>query len=209
VVRDAHMSRSPFEQPPFVLYPFGPRLAGSATLHVHVDGAPSALIPMITEAVRRSAPTLAILEADGMDTVVRSLGMLALARGGAAVVGSFGMLGLLLAAVGLYGVVSHAVVQRQQEFGIRAALGATSGAIIRLALGRGIVLTTLGLAFGAVAAVAVARIAAGLLFDVRPGDPPAVLGVAGLLLAVAALLACLVPARRAAAADPLTTLHEG
>ena len=209
VVRDAHMSRSPFEQPPFVLYPFGPRLAGSATLHVHVDGAPSALIPMITATVRRHAPTLAILEAGGMDTVVRSLGMLALARGGAAVVGSFGMLGLLLAAVGLYGVVSHAVVQRQQEFGIRAALGATSGALIRLALGRGIVLTTLGLVFGAVAAVAAARLTAGYLFDIRPGDPPAVLGVAGLLLAAVALLACLLPARRAATADPLATLREG
>ncbi len=209
VVRDAHMSRSAFEQPPFVLYPFGPRLAGSATLHVHVDGAPSALIPMITDTVRRHEPTLAILEAGGMDTVVRSLGMLALARGGAAVVGSFGLLGLLLAAVGLYGVVSHAVVQRQQEFGIRAALGATSSAIIRLALGRGIVLTTLGLALGAVAAVAVARLTAGFLFDVRPGDPLAVLGVAGLLLAAVALLACLMPARRAAAADPLATLREG
>ena len=209
VVRDAHMSRSPFEQPPFVLYPFGPRLAGSATLHVHVDGAPSALVPMVTEAIRRHAPTLAILEAEGMDTVVRSLGMLALARGGAAVVGSFGMLGLVLAAVGLYGVVSHAVAQRQQEFGIRAALGATSGAIVRLALGRGIVLATLGLAFGAVTAVAVARLTAGSLFDIRPGDPPAVLGVAGLLLAAVALLACLVPARRAAAADPLAMLREG
>ena len=201
--------RSPFEQPPFVLYPFGPRLVGSATLHVHVDGAPSALIPMITETVRRHEPTLAILEAGGMDTVVRSLGMLALARGGAAVVGSFGLLGLLLAAVGLYGVVSHAVVQRKQEFGIRAALGATSAAIIRLALGRGIVLTTLGLALGAVAAVAAARLTAGFLFDVRPGDPLAVLGVAGLLLAAVALLACLMPARRAATADPLATLREG
>ena len=209
VVRDAHMSRSPFEQPPFVLFPFGPRLAGSATLHVHVDGAPSALIPMITETVRRHEPTLAILEAGGMDTVVRSLGMLALARGGAAVVGTFGMLGLLLAAVGLYGVVSHAVVQRKQEFGIRAALGATSAAIVRLALGRGIVLTTLGLALGAVAAVAAWRLTAGFLLDVRPGDPAAALGVAGLLLAGVALLACLMPARRAATADPLATLREG
>ena len=209
VVRDAHMSRSPFEQPPFVLYPFGPRLAGSATLHVHVDGAPSALIPVISETVRRHEPTLAILEAGSMDAVVRSLGMLALARAGAAVVGSFGLLGLLLAAVGLYGVVSHAVVQRQQEFGIRAALGATSAAIIRLALGRGIVLTTLGLALGALAAVAATRLTAGFLFAVGPGDPAAVLGVAGLVLAGVALLACLMPARRAANADPLTTLREG
>ena len=190
------------------LFPFGPRLWGSATLHLHVDGPPSALIPMVTETVRRHDPTLAILEAGSMDTVVRSLGMLALARGGAAVIGSFGMLGLLLAAVGLYGVVSHAVVQRKQEFGIRAALGATSAAIIRLALGRGVVLTMLGLVLGAGAAVGAARLTAGFLVDVRPSDP-AVLVVAGLLLAGVALLACLMPARRAATADPLATLREG
>ncbi len=206
VARDAHMSGSPFEQPPFVLFPFGPRFTGSATLHVHVDGPPSALIPMITETVRRHDPTLAILEAGSMDTVVRSLGLLALARGGAAVIGSFGMLGLLLAAAGLYGVVSHAVVQRKQEFGIRAALGATSATIIRLALGRGIVLTTLGLALGAVAATAATRLAAGFLVDVNPTDP-VVFASTGLLLAGVALLACLVPSRLAAKADPLATLR--
>ena len=206
VVRDAHMSRSPFEQPPFVLYPFGPRLVGSATLHVQVDGAPSALIPTITETVRRHAPTLAILEADGMDTVVRSLAMLALTRGGVAVIGSFGMLGLLLAAVGLYGVVSHAVARRRQEFGIRAALGATPAAITRLALGRGLVLTTLGLALGAVAAASATPLVAGFLVDVGPTDP-GVFTVTGLVLASAAVLACLVPSRRAAKADPLATLR--
>ena len=100
VARNAHMSRSPFEQPPFVLYPFGPRLTGSATLHVHAEGPLSAVTPMVTETVRRHDPTLAILEAGSMDAVVRSLAMLALVRGGAAVIGSFGMLGLLLAAVG-------------------------------------------------------------------------------------------------------------
>ena len=206
VARDAHMSASPFEQPPFVLFPFGPRLALSATLHVHVDGPPSALIPMVTETVRRHDPTLAILEAGRMDTVVRSLGLLALARGGVAVIGSFGMLGLLLAAVGLYGVVSHAVARRRQEFGIRAALGATPAAITRLALGRSLVLTTLGLALGAVAAVAATRLVAGFLVDVGPTDP-AVFTVTGLVLAGAALLACLVPSRRAAKADPLATLR--
>ena len=206
VARDAHMSGSPFEQPPFVLFPFGPRFTLSATLHVHVGGSPSALIPVVTETVRRHDPTLAILEAGRMDTVVRSLGLLALARGGVAVIGSFGMLGLLLAAVGLYGVVSHAMARRRQEFGIRAALGATPAAITRLALGRGLVLTTLGLALGAVAAGAATRLVAGFLVDVSPTDP-AVFTVTGLVLAGAALLACLVPSRRAAKADPLATLR--
>ena len=81
------------------------------------------------------------------------------------------MLGLLLAAVGLYGVVSHAVARRRQEFGIRAALGATPAAITRLALGRSLVLTTLGLALGAVAAGAATRLVAGFLVDIGPTDP--------------------------------------
>ena len=178
----------------------------SATLHVHVDGSPSPLIPMITETVRRHDPTLAILEAGSMDTVVRSLGLLALARGGVAVISSFGMLGLLLAAVGLYGVVSHAVARRRQEFGIRAALGATPAAITRLALGRGLVLVALGLAFGVAAAATATPLVARFLVDVSPTDP-AVFTVTGLVLATATLLACLVPSRRAAKADPLATLR--
>ena len=132
--------------------------------------------------------------------------MLAGVRIGAALIGSFGALGLLLAAVGLYGVVSHAVARRRQEFGIRAALGATTAAITRLAIGRGLALTTLGLALGAVAAVAATRLTAGFLVDVSPTDP-AVFAVTGLVLAAAALLACLVPSRRAARADPLATLR--
>jgi len=207
VVRDAHMGQTPFDRPPFVLYPFGHRLSGRATLHVHTEGPASAAAAMVTETVRRRDPTLAVLDAGGMDAAVRSHPMLAGVRIGAALIGSFGALGLLLAAVGLYGVVSHAVARRRQEFGIRAALGATSAPITRIALGRGLALTTLGLTLGAVAAVAATRLVAGFLVDVSPTDP-VVFTVTGLVLAAAALLACLVPSRRAARADPLATLRE-
>ena len=210
VVRDAHMSpTSPFDRPPFVLYPFGfrpPR--GRATLHVHTEEPLSAALPAVADTIRRHDPTLAILDAGGMNDVLRSKPMLVIVRLGAALVGSFGLLGLLLAAVGLYGVVSHAVAQRKQEFGIRSALGATSAAIIRLALGRGVVLSILGLALGALAASGLARLTAGFLVDVTPSDPAA-FGIAGFLLAGVVLLACLVPSRRAAKADPLTTLRAG
>ena len=208
VVRDAHMSpTSPFDRPPFVLYPFGfrpPR--GRATLHVHTEEPLSAALPAVADTIRRHDPTLAILDAGGMNGVLRSKPMLVIVRLGAALMGSFGALGLLLATVGLYGVASHAAAQRKQEFCIRTALGATPAAITRLALSRGAVLTTLGLALGAVAAAGAARLTAGFLVDVRPGDP-AVFVVAGLLLAGVALLACLVPSRRAAKADPLATLR--
>jgi len=99
------------------------------------------------------------------------------------------------------------VARRRQEFGIRAALGATTAAITRLALGRGLALTTLGLALGAVAAVAATRLTAGFLVDVSPTDP-VVFASTGLLLAGVALFACLVPSRRAAKADPLATLKQ-
>ena len=206
VVRDAHMSQSPFDRPPFVLYPFGSELMGAATLHVHTDGPVSAATSAVAETIRRHDPTLAILNAGSMDDVVRSMPLLVSVRVGATVIGSFGVLGLLLAAVGLYGVVAHAVVQRKQEFGIRAALGATSAAITRLALGRGVVLTTLGLVLGMVGAAGAARLTAGFLVDVSPTDPVVFAGT-GVLLAGVALLACLVPSRRAAKADPLATLR--
>ena len=208
VVRDAHMGQLPFDRPPFVLYPFGPRLAGSATLHVHTDGPVSAATSMVTEVIRWRDPTLAILDAGSMDAALRSHALLVSVRLGAALIGSFGFLGLLLATVGLYGVVSHAVARRKQEFGIRAALGATPAAIMRLALGRGVVLTTLGVVLGAAAAVGAARLTAGFLVGVRPADP-VVFSVVGLLLAGVALFACLVPSRHAAKADPLATLRDG
>ncbi len=110
--------------------------------------------------------------------------------------------------VGLYGVVSHAVAQRQHEFGIRTAVGATSGAILRLALGRGVVLTLLGVGVGAMAASGAARLTAAFLVDVGPGEP-VVFAVVGFLLGGAAFLACVVPAWRAARADPLPTLRGG
>ena len=206
VARDAHMGQTPFDRPPFVLYPFGPRLAWSATLHVRTDGPVSAATAMVTETIHRRDPTLAVFGARSMDAALRSQPLLVIARLGAAVIASFGMLGLLLATVGLYGVVSQATAQRRQEFGIRTALGATPAAITRLALGRGVVLTTLGLALGAVAAAGAGRLATGFLVDVRPGDP-VVFAVVGFLLAGTALVACLVPSWRAAKADPLATLR--
>ena len=208
VVRDAQMSQSPFDRLPFVLYPFGNRDGASATLHVHTDGPMNAVTAMVTEAVHQHDPTLAILDAGTMDAAVRSTPLLATVRVGAALIGSFGVLGLILAVVGLYGVVSHTVLQRKKEFGIRTALGATSASIARLALARGVLLTTLGLALGAVAATIATRLTTGFLIDVRPIDP-VVFALTGFLLAGVALLACFVPARRAAKADPLATLRAG
>ena len=156
--------------------------------------------------MRRRDPTLAIYGVTSMNRHVYDGAMLSFIRLGARMIGAFGALGLLLAAAGLYGIVAYSVTQRRQEFGIRTALGATAADIVRLAIGRGLLLVVIGLALGALAAAGVTPFATSFLLNVDPTDP-VVFGVAGFLLAGVALLACLVPSRRAATADPLAALN--
>jgi putative ABC transport system permease protein len=123
-----------------------------------------------------------------------------------------GLLALLLAAIGIYGVVAYSVTQRAQEIGIRIALGARASDVLKLVIGRGIAPVSLGLAIGLAGAFALsrflARLTAGLLFEVRATDPVTFAAIA-VLLAVVALLACYLPARRGTKVDPLTALkHE-
>lgn len=119
----------------------------------------------------------------------------------------FAGLALLLAAVGIYAVMSYAVTRRTREIGIRKALGAPPQQVIRMVLGRGLGLAAGGLALGCVAAAGATRLLASQLFDVQAGDPATFAGACGLLLAVAAL-ACYVPARRANAVDAVTALRQ-
>jgi putative ABC transport system permease protein len=118
----------------------------------------------------------------------------------------FATVALALAATGIYSVISYSVTQRRQEVGIRMALGAQSGDVIRLVLKQGMMLTLAGIAAGALGAIAAARVISGLLYGVTATDPPTFVAIS-LLLTMVALLACYLPARRAARVDPLAALR--
>jgi predicted lysophospholipase L1 biosynthesis ABC-type transport system permease subunit len=121
--------------------------------------------------------------------------------------GGFAALALLLSALGLYGVMSHQVIQRRQEFGVRMAIGAAPASVTSLILRQASIIVSVGLVAGLIGALASGRLIAALLFDVTPTDPASI-AAAAIFLSVVTIVAGLVPARRAAHIDPMTALRE-
>jgi ABC-type antimicrobial peptide transport system permease subunit len=119
---------------------------------------------------------------------------------------TFAVIALLLAGVGIFGLMHYSVARRTQEIGIRTALGASAGQILRDVLAEGLKLAALGVAIGIAGAVALFRGFSALLYETSPTDPIALIGAAAVLIAVA-LLACFLPARRASRIDPLVALR--
>jgi ABC-type antimicrobial peptide transport system permease subunit len=165
---------------------------------------PSALAGPARQLVREIDPDLPIFRVGTMEEALRR--SVSLRQTYSWTLSVFAGLALLLAVGGIYGVMSYAVTQRTRELGIRVALGAASGQVMRSVLRRGMTLVIVGLFFGLIGALAAARALSTLLFGVRPGEPLVYLSVAALLLATAAL-ANWFPARRAARVDPMTSLR--
>ncbi len=123
----------------------------------------------------------------------------------AMLIGAFAFVAMLLAAAGLYGSLAHTVRRRQRELGIRMALGADRTTVLRMVLSQGMRVSITGLAVGMMGTLALARVLSGFLYDMEPYDPVTLLGVGAVLVLVSAA-ACLAPARRATAVDPVTVL---
>ncbi len=185
--------------------PFGRFPLQSATLSVRASGiGPLALVEEIKETVRSINPNVPIY---GIETLEEELAQhIAPRRFNTWLLGALAGVSTLLAAVGLYGVMSYAVNQRTKEIGIRIALGADASHVMKLVIGRGIVLVMLGVALGLGGSFAATRLLSGLMFSVSVTDPLIFIAVPILLIGVA-LGACLGPARRATRVDPIEALR--
>ncbi len=203
-------SRSIGEDPRPCLYlPIARDLRGNdsltgMTLLVRTRGNPAGYAPLVRQAIRDIDPALAVFDIRTMDTQLYRA--LFFPRAAAFLFGLAGLMGLLIATVGVYGVISFAVARQTKEIGIRMALGARRGQVLLGVLTQGLALTVFGSAIGLGLALALSRVAASLLYGVNPRDPLTFAGVTLLLLLIA-LAACLVPARRAASQDPIRALR--
>ncbi len=203
-------SRSIGEDPrPSLYLPIAQNLRGNdsltgITLVLRTRGDPAGYAPLVRQTIRKIDPTLALFDVRAMEAQLSQA--LFLPRAAAFMFGFAGIMGLLVATIGLYGVISFSVARRTREIGIRMALGARRLQVLEMVLKHGILLTVIGSAVGLGFALALSRITASLLYGVSPTDSATFVGVP-LLLLVIALLACLVPAQRAASLDPNRALR--
>jgi predicted permease len=180
------------------------RSTQDTTVHLRTTGDPRTMASSVQETIHQLNPELPLFNVNPL-SVTMQLGTL-FGRVAATFAGSFGLLAMLLAAVGIYGVVAYSTRQRTREIGIRMALGAEKGGIYSLVLGQGFRLTLAGLVVGTALAVAFTRLLKAQLFGISETDAITFTST-GLLLAVVALLACHIPARRATRVDPMVALR--
>jgi predicted lysophospholipase L1 biosynthesis ABC-type transport system permease subunit len=184
--------------------PFAQELALGGGLVIRADSNVAALAPAATRIVRRIASQALI---ENVMTIAQIKDQsVSPRRLNAALVSSFGILAVIIAAVGIAGVLAFSVSARTNEIGIRMSLGADGGRVQRMILREGAVLLTIGLALGVTGAFFASRVMRGLLFGVAPHDPVTMIGVAAIMAAIG-IAACWIPALRAARIDPVITMR--
>ena len=195
------------DPPNFAVYvPYQQEPGSAMFLVVRSSAAPRNLVPVLKDAVRSVDNEQTLSEVRTMNEVVADT--IAPLRLFTLLLGIFAAVALVLAAVGIYGLVSNSVAQRTQEIGVRMALGAQPSDILRLVIRQGMLPVVIGLGIGLIAAILLTRFMSSLLYGVNAGDT-VTLTTSVLLFAVIALIACFVPARRAVKLDPVTALrHE-
>jgi putative ABC transport system permease protein len=191
---------------PVLYYPFRQSTAPIANFVLRTDTDPTALAATIRKEVRDVAPEAAILNLNSMDQMIAQTPASFMRRFPALLIGVFAVVALLLATIGIYGVVSYSVSQQTHHIGVRMALGAKPADILGMVLKEGLVLAIAGVAIGIAAAFGLMRLLRTLLFEVSTTDAATFAFVAGALFVVA-LLACYLPARRATKVDPLVALR--
>jgi putative ABC transport system permease protein len=205
IARDYRHYRLPQPMGPAIYYPYTSAASSSQTLVVKAkNGNPGDLVPTIRKAVRDLDPDVPVYQVRTLQDVVSQ--SLWRQRLQGQVFGIFAALALLLAAVGVYGVISYSVAQRTREFGVRVALGARARDVLSLVVSQGARLAAIGVSIGMLGALALTRLLTTLLYEVRATDP-AVFGGVALILGAIAILACYVPARRATRIDPLVAMR--
>jgi predicted permease len=207
MVKDSKYLRLTEPPTPYVYLPYLQRHGGEfwTAFFIRTVGPPRGTLAAVRREATAIEPNAGVSEVVEFEETVE--GSLYAQKVAAALLSVLGGVSLLLAALGLYSVLAYAVSQRQQEFGIRMALGAEPSNVVFLVLRRGVALTVAGIVVGVVLAIAAMRLAAGLLVGVRPDDPVAIAGSA-LFLGAIAMVASYLPARRATKVDPMVTLRE-
>ncbi len=188
----------------FMYFPQAQEWSSSMILQLRTKGDPSAVVPLLRAEVAALDPTLPVANIRTLDSHLGIALMPARLAGGALAV--FGLLGLLLASVGIYGVTSYSVSQRTREIGIRMAIGAARGEVVGLVMRQGLTMVGLGAAIGLALAFGAAQLIRGLLYGGNAFDPLTFIGVPAILGAIAAL-AIWIPARRAAGVDPVMAIR--
>jgi putative ABC transport system permease protein len=206
VVGDVKITGLDQELRPVIYYPYRQNAGNVANLVVRTNIDPDSLTATVREQVRSLEPDAAILNINTMDQMIAQTPASFMRRFPAVMIGIFAGVALLLASIGIYGVVSYSVSQQIHYIGIRMALGAAPADILKMVLRQGLVLALAGVAIGVVAALGLMRLLTTLLYEVRTTDFSTFAIVSGSLFVVA-LLACYLPARRATKVDPLVALR--
>jgi putative ABC transport system permease protein len=206
VAKDSYTNLFSSTMQPFFYLPLSQDYVSLVTLQVRTTQAPETMIAPLQKQIEALAPGLPVFNVQTMTDGLYTLAGFLIFQIGAGLTAALGLLGLLLAVVGVYGVVSYVTAQRTHEIGIRTALGAQRVDVLKMVLGQGLVIVGLGIGIGVLAAAAAGRVVRNFLVGVSPTDP-LTYGVVSFVLVLIASFACWIPARRATRVDPLVALR--